>query len=148
VAGDKAITNTPQFDVPAGSTVEWVGMWTALAAGSFWGCSPAGAGDRRAFCAPDIATDVLDSPAHGFADGDQVVVWAGLGAGLPAPLAEGTIYFVVNSTTDTLQLSLTSGGAAINLTTIGDGDLQQIIPETFAAQGQYTVDSLSVSLPG
>lgn len=46
----------------------------------------------------------------------------------PAPLDVDIIYYVVNSAGNTLQLSLTSGGAAINLTDAGTG--QQYIQVT------------------
>lgn len=39
----------------------------------------------------------------------------------PAPLAVNTIYYVVNSTGTSFKLSLTVGGAAINITTSGTG---------------------------
>ena len=136
------------FDVPASTTVRYVGMWSASTAGTFWGYSPAGATARRAFSVPDVSADTLESPAHGYVNGDTVVVWATIGAALPTGIAEGTIYFVVSATTDDFQLSATSGGSAINLTAIGDGDVQKITPEVFAAQGTYTVSSHTVSLPG
>lgn len=41
---------------------------------------------------------------------------------LPSPLSASTKYFVVNRTSTTLQLSATSGGAAINLTDDGSGN--------------------------
>jgi len=40
---------------------------------------------------------------------------------LPAPLDANTVYYVVNRTSTTLQLSLTPGGSAINLTDDGTG---------------------------
>jgi hypothetical protein len=42
---------------------------------------------------------------------------------LPAPLAADVTYFAVNVTSTTLQLSLTSGGAAIPLTSAGSGNM-------------------------
>lgn len=40
---------------------------------------------------------------------------------LPTPLATSTPYYVVNTATNTLQVALTVGGAAINTTTAGSG---------------------------
>lgn len=37
-AGAKALSNQPVFDVPAGSTVAFVGLWSALTAGTYLGC--------------------------------------------------------------------------------------------------------------
>ena len=42
---------------------------------------------------------------------------------IPAPLAADTVYFVVNPTGDTIQLSATQGGAAINITSVGSGTI-------------------------
>ena len=57
---------------------------------------------------PCVVTDA----AHGFVNGDRVVL-STTGA-LPTGLSAGVRYYVVNATTNTYQLSLTSGGAAIN----------------------------------
>ena len=68
----------------------------------------------------DAGTDFLSDTAHGLANGDRVMV-TNSGGALPTGLSENTVYFVVNKTTDTFQLSLTSGGSAIDLTTAGTG---------------------------
>jgi hypothetical protein len=141
--GSKALTGTAVFDVPAGATVAWVSGWDAVTAGNIRAYSPVGGGALKPFVVPDIANDILEAPAHGFSNGQQVVVW---GSALPGGLAVGTIYFVVAATTDDLQLSATSGGAAINITSVGSGSLQRIIPETFGAQGQYTVNAFTLSV--
>lgn len=49
---------------------------------------------------------------------------------LPAPLLVDTDYYVVNPTGSNFQLSLTSGGAAIDLTTQGTGLLHTFNPAT------------------
>jgi hypothetical protein len=68
----------------------------------------------------DTTTDIFTSPAHRFSNTDRIFV---LSTGTtPAPLQEfstGTSYYIISSTTDTFQLSATSGGAAINITTVG-----------------------------
>ncbi len=149
-AGSRALAATfPVFDVPAG-TYYYLGYWSASTVGTFWAYSPLGGGARKAFTcnAAGVTADTFDSPAHGFTNGQQVVAWATIGAALPTGVSEGNAYFVVGAATDTFQLSLTSGGAAINITAIGDGDVQLIVPETFAGQGTYTVTAGSISLPG
>ncbi|MGH2371575.1 MAG: phage tail fiber protein, partial [Chloroflexota bacterium] len=52
----KATSAGVTFDVPAGSTVRWVSLWTALTAGTFRGAVPAGGEARRPFVVPDVAT--------------------------------------------------------------------------------------------
>jgi hypothetical protein len=96
----------------------------------------------------DLAGNTIQSPAHGLSAGQSVVFWVSSGAALPAPLAEGTIYFVIAAglTTDVFEVSTTSGGSAVDITAIGDGEFQTIIVETFAGQGQYNLTSDTLSL--
>ena len=55
---------------------------------------------------------VVTWTAHGHSNGDSIVLQT-TGA-LPTGLSAGTIYFIVNKTTDTFQLATSSGGSAIN----------------------------------
>lgn len=142
----KATSASMVFDVAAGSSVAWVGIWDAVSAGNFLGMTPNGGGTPQAFVVPDIANDTLECVAHGFTNGQTVVVWAVPGDPVPTGLAEGTIYYVISATTDDLQLSATLGGAAINITAIGAGLLQRIVVETFGAQGTHTVTTATMSL--
>lgn len=145
-AGSKMTSTQALFDVPNGSFVRWIGFWDAVTGGAFLGMTPNGGGLVQAFVVPDVANETLECVAHGLVNGESVVVWAVPGDPLPAPLAEGTVYYVVGATTDDLQLSSTVGGAAIDLTAIGAGELQKIVPEQFAAQGNHTVTSVTLSL--
>jgi hypothetical protein len=152
-AGCRSMSPTPEtFEVPAGSTVRCVGLWNALTVGTLAAFAPAGSGATIAFgaAAADLATNDLQSEAHGLAANDTVVVWPTIGATLPNGLAEDTIYFVLSTglTVDSFRLSLTQGGAAVDITGAGDGDLQRFVAESFAGQGQYQVSSLQVCLPG
>jgi hypothetical protein len=68
---------------------------------------------------PDVATDSLALVAHGLPNGTQVRF--STTDVLPAPLIEDIYYYVVNIATDSFKVSLTSGGAAINLLDPGSG---------------------------
>lgn len=65
------------------------------------------------------ASDTVSLDGHGFDTGDVVYFRAEAGGSLPSPLVEGTGYYVIASSDSTFQVSATSGGAAINLTTAG-----------------------------
>ena len=145
-SGSKAMTGTETFDVPAGTTVRWIGGWDAVTAGDFKGMTPNGGGIPEAFTVPVIADDTLEAPGHGFSNTQMVVVWAVPGVALPTGLAEGTVYHVRDATTDDLKLAATAGGAAIDLTAVGAGFLQRIVEEAFGAQGTHTISSLSLTL--
>lgn len=143
-SGSKALTTTlPTFDVPASTTVRWIGLWDESTSGNFLGMVPNGGGALHMFATNDDTNDTLYTEAHGFSDGDTVVVW---GSNLPPGLSVGTVYFVINSATDSLKLSTSSGGSAVDLTDEGEGFLQKIVVETFGAQGTLAVSSFSVNL--
>lgn len=142
----KALTSAVTFDVAAAATVRFIGLWDAVTAGNFLGMTPNGGGTPKAFTLDDITADTFESPAHGFVNGDSVVVWAVPGTALPTTVVEGTVYFVVSATTDDYQLSATSGGAAINITAAGGGFAQKIVAETFGAQGTHQVTAVSLGL--
>ena len=145
-AGAKAITGTIVFDVAAAAVVRFVGFWDAVTAGNFLGMSPNAGTIPQAFVVPDATADVLECVAHGFVNTETVVVWAVPGDPLPTGLVEGTVYFVINATTDDLQLSATSGGAAVAITAIGAGMLQKLVVETFGGQGTHTITACTMSL--
>lgn len=145
-SSQKALASAVTFDIPASTTVAWIGAFDASTAGNFLGMTPMGAGALVAGTvnAAGVTSNTVDSPAHGFTNGNSVVVWAPNGSGLPTGLAEGTIYYVVGAATDTYQLSATSGGAAIDITAVGKLLAQRIIPETFAGQGTLQVSTATL----
>lgn len=77
------------------------------------------AGDATPFTV-DATTNILTAVGHPFATGD-VVRGLNTGGALPAGLAVRTDYYAIGVSGDTLQLSATSGGAAIDITTVGTG---------------------------
>lgn len=70
----------------------------------------------------DYSSDAnqLDATAHPLSDDDVLQVWS-TGTQLPDGLATYTNYHVVNSTTAAFELSLTSGGSPVALTSDGEG---------------------------
>ena len=68
----------------------------------------------------DNSTDVLTLNSHGLTD-NNVVHMNNTGGGLPAGLSSATKYFIITATTNTFQVSLTSGGSAVDFTTNGTG---------------------------
>ncbi len=150
--GSKDITAAVTFDVPTGTTVRAVQLWSLSTAGTSRAWIPAGSTARRAFSviAGDLAGNTIQSPGHGLSAGQSVVFWPTIGAALPTGLVEDTEYFVIATglTTDVFEVSATLGGAAVDITAIGDGDVQKFTPEVFAGQGTYQVSSYPISLPG
>jgi hypothetical protein len=143
------ITTAQAFDVPAGTSVRFVGIFSAVTAGTFRGSLPADSALANPLVFTALAsTDVLTVPGHAFVNGDEVVVIDTDGSTLPTGLSEATVYFVVGVSGNTLQLSATSGGSAINLTADGAGHITSMTTETFGGQGVYNIaiGAFSVSL--
>lgn len=141
--GQRSNSAALTFDVPSG-TYGFLTFWNALTGNTnnFLGYGPLN-GTVKGFFSVDttLTNDQVFSVAHGLADGDRVMLFNVFAESLPTGLTEGTIYFVVNSAANTFKVSLTSGGAAVDITAVGGGEgyFQKVVPETFGAQGQITV---------
>lgn len=83
-------------------------------------------GNSKNFTA-NASTNYLTSAGHGLNNGDQLnflsddVLPGGLTALEYNNPWGGEIYYVINKTTDTFQVSLTSGGSAVDITSTGSG---------------------------
>jgi len=78
----------------------------------------------------NTTTNTFTSTAHGLVNGAELN-YNNQGGTTITGLTSGTDYFVVNKTTDTFQLALTSGGAAIDISGTGNNS------QTFASTGNY-----------
>lgn len=67
----------------------------------------------------DSATDKLTATAHGLNNNDRVLLTTS--GTLPTGLNGTTAYYVVNKTANDFEVSLTSGGAAVNFSDNGTG---------------------------
>jgi hypothetical protein len=136
-----ALSGTPYtFNVPASSTVAWIGFWDALTSGNFQGMLPNGGASPFAFAAPS-STGVLLAPTSAYAANATVVVFPTGGSALPTGLTAGTVYYVKSPSSDSFSLSATSGGAAITLSADGAGIVQAITSEVFSGAGTFAVNS-------
>lgn len=141
----RSASTQPTFDVPAATTVRWVGLWTN--AGTVFKGMFANGGSEKGFQV-DVTNNKILCENHGLVNDDKVVFYGGTP---PTGLTEGTVYFVVTNTAgdpDTFAVAATLGGAAIDIT--GQHTpackLSKIIEESFGAQGTFQVSSLSTSV--
>lgn len=77
--------------------------------------------NNKTFVAGDVntGTDTITIVAHGFTNNQQVTFTTS--GTLPGGLSLSSIYYIINSSANDFQLSLTSGGSALNLTSGGTG---------------------------
>lgn len=98
------------------------------------------------------ANDTITETAHGLPNGTRLTLTTS--GTLPTGLATATNYYVVNAATDTFQLSLTPGGAAVNITAASGGGTHTVTwyPEILASSGGQPLermrsgDALSLAL--
>ncbi len=141
--GARQLAEQPVFDLP-NTAVAFYGLWSALTNGVMQAYGALGSGDPLRFCA-DPATNQVESPAHGLNNGEQVVF---MGAPAPTGLSEGALYFVVNASADTMQLSLTQGGAVIDISGTQNGaSLVKVAPiTTLASGGKYVLPDIDLAI--
>lgn len=144
-SNSKSLSNSPTFNVPA-STVAFIGIWDAVTSGNFQGMFPNSAGaSAYGFSAPS-STSTLLAPGSAYSANQTVVVFPVASSSLPTGLTAGTVYYVKSPSSDSFQLSATSGGTAITLTGDGAGIVQAISVEVFAGQGTFQVSSGTLSI--
>ena len=148
--GSKSLSSTPSaFNVPASTTVAFVGLWSASSGGTFAGMGANGGATMYAWTSSTHTAspaDTLTAPGSAYTNGQTVIVWSGVGDTLPS-LTAGTVYYVVGASGATFQLATTSGGAAINLgSSAGSGLVQAITQETFGAQGTFSLTAETLQL--
>lgn len=134
------------FNVPASSTVAFIGHWSAVSGGTFADMGANGGATLYAATITLASPGLFTAPGSSYSNGATVVVWAGAGDTLPVAFTAGTIYYVVNAAGATFNLSATSGGAGINTAAAGGCLIQQITTEIYGAQGTFTLSSDSLSL--
>lgn len=151
----RVITNAGVIDFPAATPAAWAealfsSIWSAASAGTCYSTSPLTSTLPRAFTLDDATADTIEIPAHGMADTNRVYLQQFAGVAIPGGLTKDTVYFVRDATTDDFRLAATSGGAAIAITSIGQGTLQLINEARTAAANdiiRFGAGLFELSLP-
>lgn len=126
--------------VSAATPITHMGIWSAVTAGTFYWAGPVGTQFIAPFTALN-AGDVYSSAPNSLVNGDMVDLVDIYDGVIPTGVSEFTNYFVVSVSGLTYQLALTSGGAAIVISTDGSGMVRRIQPKTANAG-----DTLSVAI--
>jgi len=123
VAAGGSISNTAAVEFPSTT-----GPWDDSEGFGIWNAASGGTLKRKAYFTTTTAVpftgatdDTITAPGHGLLDDDRVVLLQILGATIPTGLSAGNLYYVINATADTFQVSLTQGGGAENITAAGGG---------------------------
>lgn len=125
----KATQNTNELAFPQASadwgTIVAVGLYDALTVGnelvSEWLTT-----QNWEFTA-EATGDAFTSYGHGFSLDDRVAFF---GSNLPTGIDAVTLYWIINPTGTTFQVSLTQGGAAVNFSANGNGKAMLVVPQT------------------
>ena len=94
--------------------------------------------------AVNIGTETITIAGHGFSEGSQIV-FSSSGT-LPSPLVSGIVYYTKNVSINTFQVSLTSGGATVDLTTIGSGTLNVGVPHNLLNNEKIVITNSNSTL--
>ena len=78
-----------------------------------------GAGYVQSGNTVDVGANAFTISSHGFNNNDRIWFIPSTGYNLPEPLQERTIYHIVNKSTNTFQVSESSGGAPVDITSEG-----------------------------
>lgn len=131
-AASNSIANTAAITF-AQATGSWgdiigFGIWDAASSGNLLRKTYAVSGAWFTFTG--VASDTITAPGSALSNTNRVVLIALPGSSLPTGATQGTLYYVISASGDTFQISLTSGGAAVNLTATGGGRVARVIPTT------------------
>lgn len=100
------------------------------------------------FVNDDLATEFMTAGSHSLVEDDTVRVAATPGGILPAGLSEDTTYHVLaNPPVGQFELSLTQGGAAVNITEVGSGVFVKLNSRVIQANdtAEFAAGSLAIS---
>ena len=103
--------------------------------------------DHAATCTADASADTINKGTDDDFANNDTVQFENSGGALPAGLAAGTQYFVVNVAASTLQVSETFGGSAVNITGTGSGTHTIYQNINGMTSGPITIDSGTVTVP-
>lgn len=132
--------------IPAGTTVQVGSVHSASSAGNLEAWFQIGSTLRGVGTVISTAGDAISSNGHGLANTNRVFVTTVAGEALPGGLSATTLYFVISANTNDFQLSLTSGGAAVDITSLGEIAWFRTIPETFSNAGNLIIATGALDL--
>jgi hypothetical protein len=148
--GARSSSATLTIPIPSGVTVQSVGVWDASTAGVSQGFFAIGSASQLLKGVGTVAAtgDLITSYAHGLVADDRVFLTPVAGEALPAGLSATTAYFVraTGLTADAFSLSLTSGGAAVDVTANGELAWHRTVPQSFPSGGNLVINAGTLTI--
>lgn len=92
------------------------------------------------------SSDEFWAPGSSYSNNDTVWLANTVGGTLPTGVNTATMYYIVNVASDVFELSLTSGGAVINITSDGAGRIQATTPKTIDSGDSAIIAINSITL--
>lgn len=140
-AGQAGNNGAISIPIGAGETPIAVALFDASSAGNRLSLDPIGSTVKGVGSVVSAAGDTIQSNGHGLTTDDRVYFAAVMGESLPAGISATTLYFVLASglTADAFKVSTTSGGAALDITGLGEVQFYKTVPNTFASAGNLTI---------
>ncbi len=141
-AGNSAIIT---IAIAVDITILALGLYDAAAAGNHLGNVPYGSAGQvvKGVGSIDaIATDLIQSNGHGLTTDHRVWFSTVNGEAIPTGITADTVlYFVLAAglTADAFKVSTTSGGAALDITGLGELAFWRTVPNTFNSAGNLTI---------
>ena len=134
------------FNVPAGATCMFMGLWTSLTGGAFLGYGPI-SGDAPSVGVLTASTDKVYAPGHGLHANDRVLIQPFTGLPTPPGCPTG-VYYADPINSDEYRLKAVLGGSTVNATASGPVVFQRIRVDAFSSQGQLSVATFTIGLDG
>jgi hypothetical protein len=86
----------------------------------------------------------INCPNAAFAVNDPVVFWQYEDSALPGGIVEGTVYWVLTVVSGTFTISASQGGAAVSITSAGQGTCQKLTPLNISANVTPKLDATTI----
>jgi hypothetical protein len=141
-SGPSTISNASSLAFPlatanyAAPIIGW-GLFDASTGGNLLFADYIGGFNWVPFSATLASPSIITSPAHGFSNGDPVVVSSEFGGTLPTGFTAGVVGTVAGATTDTFNIG-------VNASTSGDGMLRKILQQTVVSGVTVTFNAGSL----
>jgi hypothetical protein len=127
--------------MPAAGTAVVGSVRSAVTAGNEEATFQIGSTLKGVGSVDSAATDLIQSDGHGLTTDDRIFFATVSGESLPAGLSATTLYWVLASglTADLFKISTSSGGAAVDITALGECAFFKTVPNTFASAGNLVI---------